>query len=497
MFSFLENPSKQKIIAFSVLGALFLYACIILALSSGTFDSGDGIAHYVISRYSWHHFHLFLDDWGKPIFTMASSPFAQFGLKGITFFNILCGLGASFIAFKIAERLAIPFPYLALIFTFSAPIYFSVVNSGLTEPLFSFLLIGCIWLVMNKRFYLSAIVFSFLPFVRADFIYVIPLFFIYYILKKKYWAILLLPLGTVIISILGFFYYKNILWLISQNPYNDTNSKTYGDVHGSYFSYIGQYNNITGKALALLIILGIIWFAGVKYLKKFRTPKEANPYAMEEFLLVFGCFIFILAGHTIVWANGIYPTLGMARYMCVLIPLGSIVALRGLQLLNTVPDLLKMPRVKVIIACVFAIGVLYSPYALWYKIPFQLDDEETVIKKATDWLKQTSYAKEKIYYIAPYVAVCMDIDPFDITQSGIIWDPISQYPMEKVPVGSVMIWDSHFGPNEGNVKLDTIYKRPFLTFLNKFSPDKPFQVIGGMDYGIWIFRKTKKAPWQK
>ncbi len=458
-------------------------------LSPGTYDTGDGVAHYLISRYSWHHHHLFIDDWGKPFFTMVSSPFAQFGLKGITIFNILCGLTASYLAYKIADKLRIPFPYLAIIFTFSAPIYFSVVNSGLTEPMFSLMLVLCIWLIMNQRYNWSAIVFSFMPFVRAEFVYVLPLFCFYYILKRKYLANFLLPVGTIIISIIGFFYYKNFLWLLSENPYSAQKAQQYGNVHGTMFSYIGQYHYITGGALLVLVILGLIWFAGGEYFKKSSDKSIENNYFIEEVLLVYGSFAMILIGHTITWAMGIFPTLGLMRYMAPLIPLASIIALRGLAILNLLPDLVKFPKGKFIIAAIFVAEVFYAPYKLWYKIPFQLVKEDVVIKKATDWLKETPDANKKVFYLAPYITICLNIDPYDTGRRGELWSMNPTRPDLNMPSGSIMIWDSHFGPNEGAIKYDTLMKNPNLTLLKKFEPAERLPVIGGMDYGVWIFRK--------
>jgi hypothetical protein len=58
----IKKLTKDEIIAGIFISAFFIYACVILWLSSGTYDSGDGIMHYLISRYSWHHHHLFIDD---------------------------------------------------------------------------------------------------------------------------------------------------------------------------------------------------------------------------------------------------------------------------------------------------------------------------------------------------------------------------------------------------------------------------------------------------
>ncbi len=485
----IKNATNTKFIAFSILAILFVYACIILFFSSSTYDTGDGVAHYLISRYSWHHHRLFVDDWGKPFFTMLSSPFAQFGLKGITLYNILCGLGASYFAYRIAEKLAIPFPYLAIIFTFSAPIYFSVVNSGLTEPMFSMMLIGCIWLIMNERYYLSAILFSFLPFVRAEFIFVLPLFIFYYILKRKYLANFLLPVGTIIITLIGAIYYKNLHWLLDQNPYSESNSHAYGNVKGSLISYIAPAHDIVGLGLLILIIAGVLWFIGGEYLNRRVATGTENAYRTEEVLLVYGCVFNIFVGHTIIWATGFFPTLGLLRYMAPLIPLASIIALRGLQFINLIPDVFKFTKVKTWIATVFVIAVLYAPYDLWYKIPFKLGAEEVVIKDATDWLKQTPDANKKIFYLAPYITPSLNIDPYDTAKRGELWGMNSQRPDLNMPQGSIMIWDSHYGPNEGKIKLDTLLKNPNLTLLRRFDPKEKFTVLGGMDYGVWIFKK--------
>ena len=58
--------------------------------STGILESGDGIQHYQIARYAWQHHELFLHSWGKPLFTLLSSPFAQLGIWGMTIFNALC-----------------------------------------------------------------------------------------------------------------------------------------------------------------------------------------------------------------------------------------------------------------------------------------------------------------------------------------------------------------------------------------------------------------------
>lgn len=479
-------PPEKKI-AWILLAAMFVYLLVILFLSNGTFDYGDGLSHYFISRYSWKYPHLFLDDWGKPLFTLISSPFSQFGLKGITLFNIICGLAASWVACLIARKLEIPLSYFAVIFTCSAPIYFSVMNSGLTEPLFSLMLIWCIWLCMNERYNLSAVIFSFLPFVRAECGFVLPLFLIYYIIKKKYYTLLLLPVGTVFYSIAGAFYYKNIFWLISHNPYSSANSGSYADAgKGVLWTYIKDYHNITGVALAVLLLLGMIWIAGGNYF--YRKPQENKaPKRLEEILLIYGCAFAIFIGHSLVWGLGIFPTLGLDRYMSTPIPLDSIIALRGLQLITAIPLMKKKNWVGNIAGVLFSVYILYSPYTLWYKVPFTRGQTEEVAAKAVSWLKKSKYANNKVYYMDPYMTVCLNVDPYDFKARGELWQLSHVHPGKDMKQGDILMWDAHFGAEEGQMKLTDLLNDTHLKQLNVFKPDVPFKVIGNRDYAVYIF----------
>jgi hypothetical protein len=83
---------SEKKTALLLLSALAVFFAILTAYSEVTYDVGDGIRHFMVSKYSWQHSNLFMYSWGKPFFTLISSPFSQFGINGIYFFNILCGV---------------------------------------------------------------------------------------------------------------------------------------------------------------------------------------------------------------------------------------------------------------------------------------------------------------------------------------------------------------------------------------------------------------------
>ena len=84
---------------------LLLIAALLIALqwlSTGIDGETDSITHYQIARYAFKYPHFFLDTWGKPLFTILSSPLAQFGYSGAVLFNLICGLLSAWLAYLIA-----------------------------------------------------------------------------------------------------------------------------------------------------------------------------------------------------------------------------------------------------------------------------------------------------------------------------------------------------------------------------------------------------------
>ena len=217
------KPSPQAKFVYSFLATFFLITTLLACFSMGTYESGDSIQHYLISRYSFKHPELFFNHWGKPFFVLLSSSFAQFGFLGINIFNILCATLTGLISYKIAKHLQLDKPWLTPVFALFAPIYYVTLITGLTEPLFGLVLMAGIYLVLKQNFTASALLISFLPFARTEGFVLLPLFALAYLIyptgpaTKNFkgnvnvsrsgrilLSSLLLLSGTVLYSILGY-----------------------------------------------------------------------------------------------------------------------------------------------------------------------------------------------------------------------------------------------------------------------------------------------------
>lgn len=484
----LAGKTGSSSLFYLLLAGFFIFLFFFAYGVHGISDSGDGVQHYIISRYSFAHPELLLDRWGKPVFTLISSPFSQFGLSGIVAFNILCGLVSSFGCYKIALKLNMPNAWTLPFFICFAPIYFGVMNSGLTEPAFSAFLVICIWLVLEKKYAAAAILASFLPYVRPEASFVLPFFILFFLVRRKLLVIPLLLTGTIIYSIIGYFYVDDIFWIINHDPYNAQNSTAYGSVHGELLHYIKKYDVHLGLPLTILFIAGCIAIIIrlAKEWKLVRTRKNDSEHLSEEYILVYGCLFGVIAAHSIVWWKGIFPTLGLDRYMSVIIPLAGIVCLQGLNLL-LLPlknyNLAARAILILVLAC-----VTYAPFTSYF-YPFKLSGEQALLKEAADWLETTPHIEEKIYYLHPFLVSVLDADPYDKNKVGDCWGIDRVKPEQFIPQGSIILWDGHFGPNECNLPVATLMNSPHYKLLKVFRPKHAFSVLGGHPFEVYAFQK--------
>ena len=484
-----KNDNQSKAILILLVGLFAFFFCISF-FSEASFDAGDGIRHYLVSRYSWEHPDLLLYSWGKPFFTIISSPFSQIGFMGIAVFNILCGIGSAFFAYKTAQLLKLNYAFLVIPFLLFTPCYFPTLNSGLTEPFFGFILIASIYLMFAERHLFACIVVSFLPFVRTEGNMILPLFFIVLLYRKKFLHIPALAFGTLIYSIIGFFYYNDFFWIKNQNPYDGSNRSFYGS--GELLHFIKNHNFIWGSALSILFVLGIavILIKGFKIIKNKELKESKLP---EELLLIYGAFAIYFIAHSIMWWKGLANSLGLLRVLAGVVPCSALICLRGFNLVM-IPFFREKKFLQFAIVAILIFWVIRSPFKHEY-FPYKMDKEQALIKEAGDWFKGSSYTKQKVYYLYPYLAHVLNVDSFDPNKVAELWGlypTIKEWGIGAIPDSTIIFWDAHFGPNECKIPLDTILNDPNFELIKTFKPETPFQVLGGYDFGVFVFMKLSK-----
>jgi hypothetical protein len=455
--------SSENTILFSVLLIISFFTVLVIYFKANSpYDTGDGIVHYQIARYSWKYPLLFLDWWGKPFFTLVSSPFAQFGMKGIYIFQAMNAAIISILLYKIASKLKLNYSWTIPVFVFFAPVYFAVMNSGLVEIFFGTIFTFSAWLVFKKKYYASALVASLLPYVRPEAYVVLPLLFVIYIYRRKFLAIPMLLSATILYSVIGYFHFKDIFWVINQNY--KLVGDSYAGMKGDYFHYFKFYYQIWGTVYAVLLILGI----GIIITHVFKLVRGKSKYEfVEEVFLLFlgntvGCFVL----HSLLYAvPGILNNLGMIRYLATLIPSSAIIALIGLNIID-LPKFNKTGFFKPAVLIITVILIFWSPFTQWF-FPFRPNQEQIVMKQMANYIQKEMPDFKKIYFFHPLFPFYAELDPYDLNKVEVLWSADMER-LKQLPDSTLILWDSHFLKGEGRIPFEWLSENPNYIMLKHY-----------------------------
>ncbi len=475
---------KNDYIAYLLLLASSIFHGYLWLTSEGIGFGGDSFNHFRFARYSWEHPELLLHLWAKPFFTLISSPFAQLGFGGIEFFNILSFLGSAYFLYRICKALGYAGAWAVIIFLAFIPVYMFHLASGYTEPFFGFVITLSLFLLIRGKVAWAIILASFLPFVRSEGFFFLPIFFLVLVFKKHYKYIPLLLFGLVLYSLIGYPFKGDIFWVFTENPYR-FDSSVYGS--GPFTHFIDATPKIFGQPLIILSFIGLIFwvFEIIRYFPSYLKTDRFN----TALVFIGGLWAYFLA-HTIFWWQGIFGSLGLTRVMAGIAPCLAFSAIIGIQALWALS--LKWVTFKWIpkaLTVGFAIWVVILPFEI-KDLPIEMGREAKHVKKATLWLKDSEYfPPERLYYMNQIVPFFLEMDPFDHKKVRKLNALNNENPGKNIPKGSVIYWDSHYGPNEGKLKKETLLNSPRLKMIKHIKPEPTFKVLGDNVFEIYFFVK--------
>lgn len=441
-----------------------------ITISEGFHGGGDSLAHFRIARFSLEHPEWLLDHWGKPFFTLLAAPFAQFGFKGIQFFNLLCGLITSILALAIAKHFHWSNRWLAVAIILFSPIFMQEFFSGLTEVTFAMLLLLSIWLRLKKKFVLSFILLSFLPLVRTEAVLILAWFGLFGLIERRSWQVLLLSVGTLIYSLIGWFAKEDVFWLINEMPYSGGDN-IYGS--GSLFHYFQLMPEKIGLLVLISAFSALLWLA-------FRIKANWKESSSVFAYILFPAAIFI-GFHSIMWYAG-EVSLGLPRMLAVIVPFLALLSIYSLHQLE------KLTQTKLLSG---SLSILLAALIVWNglkteTLPVELGQEEKVLTRVADYIMKNDLVDHKIHYYSLYNEVTLGLDPHRKEQCQQVIHTRAE-PEKNVAEGSLVIWDAHFAPNEGQMPLENLTSSPYFELLKVFEPEVPFITVGNHEYKVYLF----------
>ncbi len=482
---------KFEILVLTIISIVVFSGLYYLAsLSPGLEGGMDSYNHYLIARFSWiHPKELLLDQWGKPLYNILASPFAQFGLMGVVVFNILLLIGSAWMAYFTAKKLNFNFAWIVFIFCIASPIWFDNTITGLTEPLNAFLLIWVLYLFATKRILTAAVVAGFLPFARSEGYVIIAVvgFYLLFILKN-YKAFGLLLVGSISMNFVGWMVEGNPYWIYDTNPYikyqiESTVKKENICGSGSLLHYVNSLSWVMGKVRLLFFAVGIALLT----FSYFRDRKRESIRLL--FYMALGVYALYFVVHSLIWYKGAMGSCGYQRVLVVIEPLAAIIMAFAFEvILSWFMKLFVGWKQRIIWVGVLIICgvVLYTPLKIYgHKYPIDISDEQKLFVEVADWYNEQGYEDRMKYFLYPYFNILADIDPKDTDHFIELWS----FDIRYAPKGSIVIWDGHFGPNEGNVPLELLKNHPDFKEIKSFYPKKAFKTLNDYNFEIHVFER--------
>lgn len=460
-----------------LVGAL-VYLVAMNLLNQLPLDSGDGIVHYSIAKASWSEPTFFLDHWGKPLFTLLSSGFAQISFKWHIGFNILVYALTCLVAFRLFKLLKVAkayyffFPLLLI----CVSDYSYCVLAGMTETLFGLLMMIAILLAFQQRWMLFALVVSLAPFTRSEGMLVVAAAF-FFLLIVQHWktawkSMLLLFTGFVIYGIIGWIMIGSFWWYFENNPYQS------GSIYGSgpWYHYLSYWKNHFGLISTCLLPIGL--FGSLVIWKKKTVPNFG-----WIFLFGMGIWLGIIVIHSIFWATGTHSSAGLIRIATLGLPVALVFILIGCHFvtkeLNTIPHIIG----GLVITFLFANEIQELPY------PLHANAFEKILLESADYAGK-EYPNGDIYYYHPLIAWRLNVgikdNPSRLKQLCFSNNPLS---IETLKPGTIIIRDPQFGPVEHGLNqptMDSLSKK--LIRVKTFRATEPYEVYTGEVVEVVIYR---------
>ena len=463
-----------------ILGAILILVVILSVLSEGYYGGADNITHYLIAHWAFKYPPLFLNAWGRPLYTIVAAPFAQFGLQGAKLLNILLGLSTAWLTYRIAMMLKLQQAFLSLIFVCFTPLYFLMMPTALTEILFSFVVMLSVFYFIRKKYIASALVISFLPFARTEGFILLPLFCLALLWVRQYKALPLLATGVLFFSILGSYYYKDVFWVFTQFPYPVTYHHPIYNKAGSLWHFLESRDYTLGLPMEILFVAGVIGITRGSWSDDTAIRHRSHlllVLALAPFLLYF-------AFHSVLFWKAMGGSMGLDRVLAAVMPLAALVALMGYTALGEIIGRNRYIRAAFMTGIISV--VVLTPF-LENVFPFPLSPEELTIRKAAAWIKTSPYADRLLFYTDNNVPYYLGADPVQKAPARCYLFGDTKY-LDTIPTGSLLVWDAHFGANESKVPLDSLLGNRRMEVVGYFRPAKPWITFGGYDYDCYITR---------
>lgn len=416
--------------------------------AGGGYETGDSIAHFVISREAWHRPALMLHHWGRPINTLVYMPAALFGLWAARLTSLVLAALTALVTLRLAQRLHVQQAFVIPVLLWFQPWFVRwAVQPSLTEVPFSLLMVLSAYLFVSGRLLPASLIVGLLPLTRLEAIALTGLWAVYCIWRREWRGAALAILPVVVYAGL----YK---WNFGQLP---GGSFPIIPTLSSASQLISRHTDLHGRSgwRFLLPVLSGIGLP-VAILALYGVPLIIRYTSRLAVFVWYGSYVLV---HMVAFGIGMWAAGGndQIRYLFPIAPAASIAGALGLKsVVDQVGDSLgnllgrRAPPPHKLGWLIMATCIAVVLGAGLRQKPIPPDPEVAATEATVDWLRQQGMAAGPLvathvlihYYLPGHLLpVRPGVDP------EALWaDPP---PPAAMPAGTVVVWDSYFSPQFG------------------------------------------------
>lgn len=485
------------------------------------FYQDDEIGHYRNIREFWSNPFSIMGNQPKPGWKILMVVPGLFGFTGVALAHCIITALTAVMTYKAARAIGVKNGSAAALFFAMQPLILQLSFRSYSEITAGLFVVLMVYFYYKEQYLYAALASSYIFSIRQEFALVSIGLGVIFLIKKRWIPFLALGWTPVVLGLIGWLHTGNIMWLI-----DDMRRIGLGvDVpHKPFWHYFETYISIVGPVVLALFLIGY-W----SFLAKGSQWKEAiqeHGFLFFTFTIMWGWSVFSAWDVPDFGANP-----GHWRYVLSISPLTAIYAAKGLNLLlekkqgfalavlgifaaltllflsKETNGLILTDKASYlnfgIVLVVLGLVALHKPlkvisgwvlasflliggigYTLYAEKPRELDTEAATVKQAAEWYLTLSDETQSrpLYCNHVLFRYFADIDINDRNRDRSMFIET----LEKAPVGSIVVWDSHYGKSQfgGDVPMEWFQDKPQYELLKQFvSPDQRF--------GMLVFEKKE------
>ena len=422
----------------------FAIAGVTLALLYPDSYQQDGGNHFLFARDAWWNHELFVDVWGRPLFTTLYALPARLGYLPAKLLTVAVSVATAWQCWRWAEDEGLARAELAIPFFALQPSVLLLASDTMTEPLFALVLVVALRMRRAGRVREAMVLASLLPLARPEGFFVCALWGIWSMtdarLGNSWWQrarwLSLLTAGVIAWWLAALLITHDPLFIVHNWPQNWAPT---GAIYGTapWLEYWHVRYEIIARRLAPFFAIGFIALVARR-----RLGTATSLVAM----------LFVL--HSVLRHFGLFGSAGYPRYFVCVAPAIALITLAGWNavvdviwsLLHRVGPRARAPLRWLAYAAATALFLMAARSGLYFVDDHDTARDASAVADANAWLRSNPTPVRLLVWSQAYMCIIQRCD----TRNR-IWfsDDRSRNLtlLRAAPSGTLVFWDGETGPN--------------------------------------------------